>query len=83
MAYSERRQGTTLISEHATESESIDVIHTMLERETVEDGYSHSAEDWIAMHIDRFGAARLVEHALMGDGTLSCVRSHSPAGSPP
>lgn len=68
MGHSERRQGAASIAEHATESESIDVIHAMLERETVEDGYFHSAENWIAMHIERFGATKLVEHALTGDG---------------
>jgi hypothetical protein len=68
MGYSERRQGTTSIADHVTASESIDVIHAMLERETVEDGYFHSAEDWIAMHIERFGAAEIVEHALAGIG---------------
>lgn len=68
MGHSQRREGAALIAAHSTESESMEVIHAMLERETVEDGYEHSAEDWIAMHIERFGATGLVEHAMSGEG---------------
>ena len=68
MGRSEHRRGAVSIAERATESESLDVIHAMIEHETVEDGYIHSAEDRISMHIERFGAAGLIEYALTGEG---------------
>jgi hypothetical protein len=36
----------------------------MIDGETVEDGYTHSAESIVADHIERFGGFGLIEYAL-------------------
>lgn len=56
---------------YSTEGESIDAIHAAIDDESVDDGYTHSAESMISDHIGRFGGSGLIEH---GWTTSSPVR---------
>lgn len=55
-----------------SETDSIDAINTMIDDEAVEDGYTHPAELMLIDHIERFGAAGLIEHTW---ATSSPIRS--------
>ncbi len=69
MARTAQRRGTPHQAGFETESESLDAIHRAIERQPVEDGDSHPAEELVADHIERFDGGGLVEHALSGDGS--------------
>lgn len=53
-----------------TEPESIAAINALIDDETVEDGYTHSAESVLHEHIEHYGAASLIEHAFATDSPI-------------
>ncbi len=55
-----------------TELDSITAINTLIDDETLDDGYTHSAESMLREHIEQFGAAGLIDHAFT---TASPIRS--------
>lgn len=54
------------------EPDSIAAINALIDDETVEDGYTHSAESILREHLEQYGASGLIEHAF---GATSPIRA--------
>lgn len=68
MARAAHRRRTPHQAGFETENDSLDAIHRAIERQPVEDGYSHPAEELVADHVERFGGGGLVEHTWSANG---------------
>lgn len=55
-----------------SEPDSIAAINSLIDDETVKDGYTHAAESMLRDHIEHYGTAGLIEHAF---STESPIRS--------
>lgn len=60
-------QDALLHTRFPTEPDSIAAINSLIDDETVKDGYTHSAESVLHEHIEHYGAARLIEHAFAAE----------------